>query len=175
MTEPEKYQALYNKISELYQLENTPTQDPLPKISVLAQNNQDIMPLLISDLSEQIWCAGWLVDCEFELWNRVQQYKKYGCSSPWGLASSEAIQKDIEILSTASDLTQKWALWKEEGPESIDLTSWEKIFQTSASNELKNITQPICGELGKLIEDKNWPRIQSCHLPAAHSQTHNFT
>ena len=180
MAETEKYLALYNKLYELSLVSEPTYQNDLPgKLTTFIQENQDLnqnlMPIIISNLSEHIWCAGWLIDCEYELWNRVQQYKMYGKASPWGLASSEALQKDIEILSIASDLTQKWALWNEEGPESIDLNSWKVVFEKNAPKELLNITQPICGELGKLIEDNKWPRIQSCHLPASHRQSHNFT
>ena len=172
-----KYQRLYSYLVELSILQESAKDEVelLPALAEAFEVNEGLMPLLISELSEDIWAAGWLVDCEYELWVRVLQFREFGNCSPWGLASSEILESKIEILATAAEISQSWGVWGEDGAERIELKNWENIFLKKAPLDLRVLTQPICGDLGEMVQSENgWPRIQRCELFAKHQAAHQY-
>jgi len=172
-----KYHALQSKLVELsiipeMELEEAPLLNTLTKAFEL---NQGLMPLLISDLSEDIWAAGWLIECEYELWARVLQFREFGHCSPWGLASSKILEDKIAILDTAAEISKSWGIWGEEGAEKIDMKKWESIFLMDAPWGLRDITRPICGDLGEMVHSEHgWPKVQKCELFAKHIEDHKY-
>ena len=173
-----KYQKLYSNLVGLSILPESSRGDVdlLSALTEVFEVNKGLMPLLISELSEDIWAAGWLIDCEYELWARVLQYREFGNCSPWGLASSEILESKIEILDTAAEISKSWGIWGEDGAERIELKKWESIFLREAPLELRDLTQPICGDLGEMVQSEHgWPRIQRCELFAKHQEAHQYT
>ena len=173
-----KYQRLYSNLVELSILPEPAGEEVelFPALTEAFEVNEGLMPLLISELSEDIWAAGWLVDCEYELWVRVIQYREFGNCSPWGLASSAILESKIEILDTAAEISQSWGVWGEEGAERIELQKWEDVFLKKAPLGLRVLTQPICGDFGEmLLSEHGWPRIQRCELIAKHQEAHQYT
>ena len=80
----------------------------------------DTLIALMSDLSEELWCAGWLLDCEHLFWRWIVT----GFDTP-GLAEIKAL----------SDEVGGWAQWKtqtngipsESGPVFVSMSEWEEI------------------------------------------------
>jgi len=172
-----KYQALQSKLVELSIIPESELEEEtlLNTLTEAFELNQGLMPLLISDLSEDIWAAGWLIECEYELWARVLQFREFGHCSPWGLASSKILEDKIAILDTAAEISKSWGIWGEEGAERIEMKKWESIFLMDAPWGLRDITQPICGELGEMVQSEHgWPKIQKCELFAKHKEEHKY-
>lgn len=78
---------------------------------------------LMSDLSEDIWCAGWLMDCEYVFWEWVQDGKNLPELKP------------IKILS---DEINGWVHWPNDdkghpigdGPVFVALDKWQGMYKT---------------------------------------------
>ena len=88
---------------------------------------------LMSDMSEDIWAAGWLVDLEFILWDVMTTGKheseflsttyaneKYGWSIPF---------EQIENLKQLSTLANGWWMWDdvEHHTKFVSLEKWKTI------------------------------------------------
>jgi hypothetical protein len=83
------------------------------------------LALLMSETSEECWCAGWLADCEYSLWRM--------CANPatpldWGMSEVEA--KDVDEMRRLSKECGGWITWdRDKGVEwFVPLTEWERVF-----------------------------------------------
>jgi hypothetical protein len=74
-------------------LDATPLEDAPPLERVLAQ--------VMSDYSENNWCAGWLMDLEDTLWDAI-----------WGGPSPD-VTSDLEEIKALAELTGAWIIWDE--------------------------------------------------------------
>jgi hypothetical protein len=74
---------------------------------------------LMSGISEEHWCAGWLTDLEFRLWDA--QAGKYG--------QGVITERQVKLLRLLSEECEGWWHWKEdaENPEFISLAEWRDI------------------------------------------------
>ena len=89
---------------------------------------QRVLAKIMSEISEDAYCAGWLVDLEYELWQiLVDGQGKFGFG-----AVSEA---EIEELRLLSDLCGGWIVWDEErgGQTFVPFDQWLKIFAARTS------------------------------------------
>jgi len=66
----------------------------------------------MSDYSEEMWCAGWLIDLEYILWARVL----------------EGEQADIKALADAAG---GWIVWDDpdEGETFVPMAEWLEIYK----------------------------------------------
>lgn len=58
----------------------------------------------MSDISEECWCAEWLMGCEYDLWRML-----HGGSREWGMG--EVAEVDIERLRELSAECGGWIYW----------------------------------------------------------------
>lgn len=74
---------------------------------------------LMSDLSEDCWCAGWLSDCEHSLWGFVTDGP-----GEWGLRDVE--QRDIDELRSLSKKAGGWWTWNDalDGNAFVPMAEW---------------------------------------------------
>lgn len=87
-------------------------------LTVEAQVLADTM----SSISEETWCAGWLVDLEFDLWAAIQGDRK---------GSRRAILDDSDIakLKWLSNACGGWIVFHEtSGRVFVPLVEWTRIF-----------------------------------------------
>jgi len=78
---------------------------------------------LMSDISEEAYCAGWMANLEYVLWDAVlngeRQYGRYFIK-----------QKDIDALITLSHLTDSWIYFDDDNEETaMPLNSWRERFK----------------------------------------------
>lgn len=148
-----------------------------------AETTQPIQPSslpcrLISDLSEELWCAGWLTNCEFELWARIQQYRRTGHCSAWGFSTGEDIDKEIALLDEAVRTTGSWARWADKACEPVLVENWLAMHWPEAPQYCRDLAEsyPDCGEFGPLVKAKEggWPHLVACRLPRGHEGEHEF-
>ena len=86
---------------------------------------QNLITNLISEISEDIYCAGWYSNIEFELWNWINDemtIPKY--------FNQRVIKEDLIELQMLSGKLQLWAYWHDEDEEkSIGITEWKELFK----------------------------------------------
>jgi hypothetical protein len=88
---------------------------------------------LMSDISERCWCAGWLVDTEYVLWDAVIN----GPIQRWG--QDEITEEDTAALKVLSDEIGGWIGWKDEKmePSYVPMSEWLKEFEDETSRLLE--------------------------------------
>src|SRR5262245_28342982 len=77
-----------------------------------------ILARVMGDLSQDYWCASWLVDLEYLLWAAM-----FGDTSPFTTA-------DIAELRYLSKKCGGWIVWNDEAPwrRFVPLAEWEPMF-----------------------------------------------
>lgn len=128
---------------------------------------------MVSDASEDFWCAGWLTSAEYELWARVQQYRRTGKCTPWGLASWEATVEVVRELSDLSAASGEWVKWDPDaGPVTLPVDQWIMGDWVKADPYFVElaVAEPECGALGPMVpyKDLTFPYFSRCHEPAGH-------
>ena len=78
---------------------------------------------LMSGISEEYWCAGWLTSLEFDLWNAAQADRKYG----HGIIT----ERQATLLRLLSEECEGWWHWKEDAdnPQFVPLNEWRTIVE----------------------------------------------
>ena len=72
---------------------------------------------LMTGLSEELWCAGWLVDLEFILW-----FASHGDAAATG--SRAATPRQAELLRLLSDEAGGWWVYGKDGPVFLQTEEW---------------------------------------------------
>ena len=82
---------------------------------------------LLSDISEDCYCAGWLLDCEHEIWEMVAAPGP-AADYRWGMAQVTAVA--LERLRVLSAACGGWVRWRDRdrertgGPVFVPLAEW---------------------------------------------------
>jgi hypothetical protein len=86
-----------------------------------------LLALRMSDLSEECWCAGWLTDCEFELWTLIHEGP-----SQWGMG--EVTAADIAELRRLSAKSGGWVTYREGvGTVFVPMDEWLAMAASKAA------------------------------------------
>jgi hypothetical protein len=95
-------------------------------------SEREELAMLMSDISEDCWCAGWMAGNEYEIWNAIQP----GADRSYGMLSISA--DDAEKLIKLAEKVGAWPVWDSSVPdeESIDglylkwvpLDEWRKHY-----------------------------------------------
>lgn len=83
---------------------------------------------LMSDLSEEHYCAGWLIDLEFILWGMV-----LGGPREFGLGTVSV--GDVEELSRLALDCGGWIVW-DDGPRWASMDEWKRILDNKPNRPL---------------------------------------
>lgn len=80
---------------------------------------------LISELSEETYCASWLDKIEYEIWKIINQEADTKTIKVWSKRGDLEIVEDLNYLK---DVTKSWAYWDEASgePIPIDLADWKE-------------------------------------------------
>lgn len=78
---------------------------------------------LISELSHEIYAAGWYDGIEKRLWNWIED-----SSTIPAFINKDAIQSDLIDLKSLSDNINLWAIRKNGKGEAIELSKWKEII-----------------------------------------------
>ena len=104
---------------------------------------------LMSDISEDCYCAGWMMGNEFRLWHAITDAnddKRYG--------QSEIAPQQIQRLKELSQAVGGWWRWDDkEGAQFVSLEKWAEILreieEKNADAERKlNEIRPFCWRCG---------------------------
>ncbi len=89
-----------------------------------------LLARLMSDLSEDYWCAGWLVGCEYALWADLTGHPVAG-HEPWGISQSE--REELQVLH---GLARGWIVWSEEerGEVYLSTAEWQEHLERMQAN-----------------------------------------
>jgi hypothetical protein len=75
----------------------------------------------MSELSEECYCAGWLIGLEFSLWKAMNTGKGsggFGCLREFELAH----------LRELSEACGGWIVWGKDGEEFVPLEEWKEYY-----------------------------------------------
>jgi hypothetical protein len=88
-----------------------------------------VLARMMSDLSEDCYCAGWLTDTEFSLWALVVGDPNRGA---WSVQPME-----IEALRELAELSGAWIVWprgwNREAP--VALGDWVEVYAARRARE----------------------------------------
>ena len=75
---------------------------------------------LMSEISEEHWCAGWLGSLEYILWDAVTGKRKDVCSL-----------EEIEQLKYLSEKCGGWIIWDEQviGEKFVPMEEWLRLYE----------------------------------------------
>jgi hypothetical protein len=90
---------------------------------------QKALCLLMSDISEEAWCAGWMNGLEYALWYiMLHGPAKYG----WKVINGDTIQQ----LKNLSEQEECWITFDQVTQETaVSLSEWEAMFQVANPKE----------------------------------------
>jgi hypothetical protein len=78
-----------------------------------------LLARLMSDISEDHFCAGWLIGCEYALWADLTGQEVAG-ERAWGI--SEEQKEELRFLHEAAG---GWVMWSESSGEKVFLSTEE--------------------------------------------------
>lgn len=84
---------------------------------------------VISDLSEEYICSGWVTNCEFVIWKLVNNPGKWGMGV-WSVDIDEKISKQLLDLSNQCS---GWPLMGEDGVYLIPIDIWRIIYNENVN------------------------------------------
>lgn len=76
---------------------------------------------LISNASEDCWCAGWLTDCEHQLWDAATRSGEF----EWGLGVVP--RRYLDTLLGLAEASRHWVVWRDGGVKSLPLSEWIEL------------------------------------------------
>ena len=123
-------------VNELIEIVNLPKRKGVKMIEAILINRfpnaldhyslkekQNFMPMLISEVSQDIYCAGWYSDIEFILWNWIHDE-----STIPKIINLRVVKEDLSDLKSISEKLQLWAYWDNiDEDKSIEIQEWKKL------------------------------------------------
>jgi hypothetical protein len=85
---------------------------------------------LMSDISEDCYCASWLIGNERHLWRAITDPNddhRYGMG--------EISEEDIARLRLLSQQVNGWWVWEDDGPDFISLDEWKRRLAALAAQK----------------------------------------
>ena len=89
------------------------------------------LQVVMEEISERCWCAGWMDNIEESLWEMVCDPED---KRPLGMCARRTI--DVELLATLSDACGGWIAWDEGGgmvdgrPRFVPIAEWQRRVGT---------------------------------------------
>jgi exoribonuclease R len=94
----------------------------------LTENEKKLADLM-SEISENCYSAGWMLNIEYVLWHAV-------ISGPRSFGRGEITQKDIDELTRLSNTTKTWIVFDDKDEETpMPLETWKALFITEVSKD----------------------------------------
>jgi hypothetical protein len=95
---------------------------------------QELLARVMSDISERCYCAGWMQNLEYVLWDiTIKGERQYGLDM--------VTQRDIDIMKLLSKETNSWIIFEDKiGETAIAISDWERKFDqdTQSNHDLLN-------------------------------------
>ena len=83
-----------------------------------------LLRMLMSEISERYWCAGWLGGLEYILWDVVTGKRKGICSPD-----------EIDQLKYLSEKSGGWIIWDEQATSErfVPTVEWLRLYQANGN------------------------------------------
>ena len=87
-----------------------------------------LLKKLMSAISEERWCAGWMYDLEYRLWEAVTGERTGVCSL-----------EEIEQLKYLSEKCGGWIVWDEQskGEKFVPVQEWLRLYEAQSRKTLE--------------------------------------
>lgn len=85
---------------------------------------QAALAVLMSDVSEEVYCAGWLHDCEYEIWRLIHDGGRWAGVEAGDLAL-------LTVISETAERLDRWIIWSEDDEgtfEAVPLVDWRARY-----------------------------------------------
>ena len=90
----------------------------------------------ISELSERCLYAGWLGECEYEVWDMAVHGIRPNPHNPqfaWGHCGEAELVPMVEAIASFARSIGRWVVWDDEIPadmavRAVPLAEWEEMF-----------------------------------------------
>ncbi len=85
----------------------------------------DLLRKVMSGISEECWCAGWLRNLEYMLWDAVMGKREGICSV-----------EEIEQLKYLSEKCGGWIIWDEQAKDErfVPMQEWLRLYEAERAN-----------------------------------------
>ncbi|MBI5016885.1 MAG: hypothetical protein HZB55_15550 [Deltaproteobacteria bacterium] len=99
----------------------------------MADEAKRALRVYMEQLSEDLWCAGWLTGLEFDLWTWVER-RRAGLGLPEeGRTFGPPVdwELDADTLAWLAEQASGWWRWPEEGPGPVfvEREEWKERYQ----------------------------------------------
>jgi hypothetical protein len=98
-------------------------------MTLLESPQARLLARLMSDLSEDYFCAGWLGGCEYALWADLTGAQVRG-QKGWAISAEEK-----EELRVAHELAGGWIVWSDQVQGRAYLTTGEWLAHLACTND----------------------------------------
>lgn len=83
----------------------------------------------MSRISEDCWCAGWLIGNEYAIWKAASEVRSLNADLSYGLGEMDI--EDVEECARLRDLLKGWIIWYDDEDEpGLDVSEWGPRFVT---------------------------------------------
>lgn len=86
---------------------------------------QRALEQMMSDVSEECWCAGWNEGTEYGVWRLIEE------GGSWGMCRAEDLPVLVAIKAFAEQI-DAWVIWPGkpavEGPRVVALDEWRAMY-----------------------------------------------
>lgn len=83
---------------------------------------------LMSEISENCYDAGWMLNTEYVLWHAV-------IAGPRSFGRGKITKEDIEELKRLSKATQTWIVFNDDQETALPLDKWKALFTDDVSKD----------------------------------------
>jgi hypothetical protein len=82
-----------------------------------------VLAQTMSSISERCYCAGWMMGCEYTLWDAVVNRRP----TDWG--QGRITERDIQALQWLSDCAGGWIVWDDDTSETfVPIEEWKDRY-----------------------------------------------
>lgn len=93
------------------------------RLGILREAAIDHLFDLMSDASEDHWCAGWMAGTEISLWKAIQQYPE---PMQWGTHAVDL--QTVRKLHEIALAVDGWWVWDDDGQRFVSLSEWKQMY-----------------------------------------------
>ena len=97
----------------------------------------------MSDISEEHWCAGWLVGLEYSLWRCIQDAEQGKLETvKWGDREVTGVSFGMEVIPKeklfrmrdVARLVNGWFIWDGNSEKFVSMEEWLKLYSSWEHN-----------------------------------------
>jgi hypothetical protein len=91
------------------------------------------LAMLMAELSERCWYAGWLDVLEYSLWDLATGGRPIdgGSAQDWGHCRDSSLQDDLNRLLKMAEAADRWIVWDDDADDvrAVPLAEWRQSHE----------------------------------------------